>query len=94
MERLITFLAKAGLNDPFPHVEASSSTLSSILSLVFAATGSLAVLFIVIGGFRYIISGGDPQDAAQAKNTIIYAVVGLIVSIAAWAIVSFVLKQL
>ncbi|MGH7195930.1 MAG: Mbov_0395 family pilin-like conjugal transfer protein [Candidatus Saccharimonadales bacterium] len=93
MSGLWMFFAQ-GVANPFPKVTAGSSTLTSLLSLLFAAAGGISVLFIVIGGFRYILSAGDPQDASQAKNTILYAVIGLIISVSAYAIVSFVLGKL
>lgn len=75
-------------------VEANGSTINSVKNIVFGLAGSLAFLFIVIGGVRYILSRGDPNATAQAKNTIIYALVGLIVTILAYAIVGFVLGSI
>lgn len=63
------------------------------LSLVFAITGGISVLIITIAGLRYINSRGNPQAVEQSKNAIIYAVVGLVVSMAAFGIVAFVLKS-
>ena len=51
----------------------------------------IAVIKIVIGGIRYATSGGDSTQIQAAKNTILYAVVGLVVAIMAFAIVNFVL---
>jgi hypothetical protein len=45
---------------------------------------------LVFGGFKYIISGGDSSKVTSAKNTIIYAIIGLIIVILAYAIVNFV----
>jgi hypothetical protein len=52
--------------------------------------GSLSVIMIIYGGIRYVISRGDSSAVAAAKNTIIYAVAGIVVAIAAFAIVAFV----
>ena len=79
---------------PLPHVGAGGSQISSILGVVFGIVGGLSLLFIIIGGFRYVISAGDPQSIAQAKNTILYAVIGMAVAIGAEAIVSFVLGKI
>lgn len=65
-----------------------------MLSVVFALAASIAVLMIVIAGFRYILAHGDSNAMAQARNSIIYAVVGLVVIMAAYAIVTFVVKGL
>lgn len=84
----------ASVTNPFPVVNANSTSLTNLMNLLFAAIGGLSVLFIVIGGFRYILSVGDPNKAAEGKNTIIYAAIGLVISISAYAIVNFVLGQL
>lgn len=55
--------------------------------------GAVSVLMIIYGGIRYTISGGDAAAVTAAKNTILYAVVGLVVAIMAYAIVNFVLTQ-
>ncbi len=61
-----------------------------ILQVVFGILGGIAVIMIVFGGFMYTTSAGDAGKVKNAKNTILYAVVGLIVAIFATAIVSFV----
>ncbi|HSX01341.1 MAG TPA: hypothetical protein VLF67_03815 [Candidatus Saccharimonas sp.] len=58
-------------------------------ALIFVI-GSISVLMIIIGGLRYVISNGDAKAAEAGRNTVLYAVIGLILSIAAFAIVSFV----
>lgn len=77
-----------------PQAGANDTSLQTIITIILGVLGALAVLFVVIGGLRYIISGGDPQAVSKAKNTIIYALVGLAVAIAAEAIVAFVLGGL
>ncbi|MEO6760838.1 MAG: hypothetical protein ABI220_00480 [Candidatus Saccharimonadales bacterium] len=66
--------------------------LHNILGIVFALAASVSFLVIVIGGFRYIVAHGDPNNVARAKMAILYAVIGLLVSLAAFSIVTFVLK--
>lgn len=77
-----------------PDVAANPSTLEKVLSVAFLAVGALSAIFIIVGGLQYVISAGDPQQTARAKNTIIYAVVGLAISVFATAIVNFVLNRL
>ncbi|MFA5004363.1 MAG: pilin [Candidatus Saccharimonadales bacterium] len=72
--------------------DVASTALSTVLQIVFGVTGAIALLVITIAGFRYVVSQGDPNSVAQAKNTIIYALVGLLISIAAFSIVTFVVK--
>lgn len=82
-----------GYNDGLPHVQANGSVLNFILQMVIGITAALSVLFVVIGGMRYVFSDGDPESVGKAKSTIIYAVVGLALSVVAEAIVSFVLNN-
>lgn len=65
---------------------------SSVTNAVIFLVGAVSVLMIVIGGLRYVLSSGDPKAAADAKNTILYSVVGVVVAIAAYAIVTFITK--
>lgn len=66
------------------------STIVNILSII---VGAVSVIMIIIGGLRYITSGGDAQKTAGAKNTILYAVVGLVIVIFAQVIVAYVLNN-
>lgn len=65
-----------------------------ITNILLFIIGAIAVIMIIYGGIRYVISGGDSSQVTGAKNTIIYAVVGLIVAILAYAIVNFVVSGL
>jgi len=77
--------------DQLPH--AKSNSIEVILNIVFGIAGGLALIFVVIGGLRYILSQGDPNATAQAKNTILYALVGLVVTVCAYAIVRFIVSS-
>ena len=55
--------------------------------------GVVAVFAIIFGGFKYITSGGDSSGVTSAKNTILYAVIGLIVALLAYAIINFVIDS-
>ena len=55
--------------------------------------GAIAVIMIIYGGFRYITSGGSSEGVGAAKNTLIYAIIGLIIVALAQVIVQFVLTQ-
>jgi hypothetical protein len=65
-------------------------TVINIFSLV---VGVVAVIMVIIGGFRYITSGGDSNNVSSAKNTIIYAIIGLVIVALAQFIVQFVLNK-
>ena len=69
-------------------------TLANVLRLVAVIVGLLSVLFVTIGGLGYVTSAGDPQGMQKAKNTILYAIVGLVVALSVQMLVSFVLGRL
>lgn len=71
----------------------ANSVWTNILNTLTFVTGAISALMIVIGGLRYTISGGDQGSISSAKNTILYAVVGLILSLMSYAIVNFVLTR-
>lgn len=64
-----------------------------IINIFSVVVGAVSVIMIIIGGFRYIISGGDSTGVTGAKNTILYAIVGLIIVIFAQVIIRFVLTN-
>ena len=64
------------------------------VNIMLFAVGILAVIMIIWGGIRYVLSGGDSGAVSSAKKTILYAVVGLIVAILAYAIVNFVITTI
>lgn len=62
-----------------------------ITNIALFLIGAISVIMIIFGGFRYIISGGDSANVTAAKNTIMYAIVGIIVALLAYAAVDFVI---
>jgi hypothetical protein len=77
-------------NTGSPSLDTTIATVINILSTVVSV---IAIIMIIIGGVKYITSSGDSSNVASAKNTIIYAIVGLIVVAFAQIIVKFVLKK-
>lgn len=75
-----------------PHPAASAGSVSTAVNIIFGITASITLLMLVIGGLRYILARGDPSGTAQAKNTLLYAIIGLFVVLTAYAIVTFVVK--
>jgi hypothetical protein len=89
---LAAWLTKDDVN--IPQTDITNTKVNSIYSLIFGIAGGIAVIIIVLGGIKFITSQGDPQGVAKARNTIIYAAIGLAVSIAAFTIVTFVIGRL
>lgn len=70
------------------------SIWNNILNAVTYVVGAISVLMVIIGALRYSLSGGDQGSITSAKNTIIYALVALIVAVMANALVNFVLSTI
>jgi hypothetical protein len=83
----------AQFKSPFPKVAADQGAVNTIMQVVFSIAGAICLLIITLAGFKYVISRGEPQAVAKAKNTIIYAVIGLAITILAYAIVSFAVRE-
>lgn len=64
-----------------------------IINIFSVVVGAVSVIMIIVGGFRYIISGGDSTGVTGAKNTIMYAIIGLIIVLFAQVIIRFVLTN-
>lgn len=65
-----------------------------ITNTVLYIVGVISVIMLVWGGLRYILSGGDSKKITDAKNTILYAIIGLVIAVLAYAIVNFVLNTI
>lgn len=67
--------------------------IKNVIDIVSLIVGVAAVVMIIIGGLRYVTSNGDSGQVGNAKNTILYAVVGLVVVALAQVIVKFVVAK-
>ncbi len=61
--------------------------VANILNVIIGLAGVVLLLVLIGGGFGYITSGGDKEKAAKAKNTLTYAILGLLVILGAWLII-------
>ncbi len=77
-----------------PEVVADASTVSTVLAVVFGIIGATAVILIIFSGMLFITGGDDPQKIKTARNTIIWALLGLGIALSAEAIVYIFLRQL
>lgn len=99
-----TFALSVGAIDLIPDCSGDSSTavcaavnndkadnlVKGITSLLMWVIGVVAVIMLIIGGFKYITSNGDSNQIHSAKNTILYAIIGLVVAILGQLIVRYV----
>ncbi len=70
------------------------ATVTSVINILLFVAGLIAVIIIVVGGLRFVTSEGDAASANKAKNSVVYALVGLVLAVLAYAIVNFVLNGL
>lgn len=68
------------------------NVLQIVINTMLFIVGAISVIMIIIGGLRYATSSGDSGSITSAKNTILYAVIGLVIAFLAYAIVNWVLQ--
>ncbi len=68
--------------------------LTKVIQILVMIGGVASVIMVMVGGFKYITSTGEPAKVSSAKDTILYALIGLVVTVSAQVIVVFVLKKL
>lgn len=69
------------------------SLVKKFVNIFLFAVGALSVIMLIWGGIRYTTSAGDSNKVQAAKNTVLYAIVGLVVAILAYAIVNMVIDK-
>ena len=70
------------------------SLVKKFVNIFLFAVGALSVIMLIWGGIRYTTSAGDSNKVTAAKNTVLYAIVGLVVAILAYAIVNMVISKI
>lgn len=81
-----------GGGDPADDGSALPGFIQDIVNVLLYVIGAVAVIMLVLGGIRYTTSNGDSNQVTAAKNTIMYAIIGIVVAILAYAIVNFVIS--
>lgn len=90
--KLLLLLAALDVS-PLPQIGFDGNNLfARIIQFFFGLLAAISFITIVFGGFRYVISRGEPANVAKAKDTILYALIGLVVSFSAFGITNFLLK--
>ena len=84
--------AARGEGVPTNLTNGDDSLVSKIINVMLYAIGVVSVVMLIIGGFRYVVSGGQKEAVTAAKNTILYAIIGIVVAILAYAAVNFVIS--
>lgn len=97
MKQWLYYLAQVEVNPSdidIPKGDLNDVKLQLAWRGALGAAGAIAVLIITLAGFRYVTSAGDPQSAAKAKNAIIYTLIGLVIALSAFGIISFALTRI
>lgn len=71
-----------------------TGVFTRLTNTILMGVGLISVIMLIFGGLRYITSGGDSKKVTDAKNTILYAIIGLIICVLSYAIVNFVLTTI
>jgi|LSQX01.3.fsa_nt_gb hypothetical protein len=80
-------------NDQPERLDGDEGMFKRITDVLLFIIGAISVIMLIVGGIRYVVSGGDQGAVTSAKNTILYAIVGIIVAILAYAVVNFFVGQ-
>ena len=83
--------AYRGKGQPADLFSGGDALIPRLINLMLFIVGILSIIFLIFGGIRYVVSGGDKSKVDVAKNTILYAIVGLVVAILGYAIVNWVI---
>lgn len=67
---------------------------TTIVNVLLFVIGAASVIMLIVGGIRYTVSNGDSKQVETAKNTIMYAIIGLVIAFLAYAIVNWILTSL
>lgn len=73
---------------------AQNGLFKKIADTLIFIVGAVAVIMLIIGGLRYVLSAGDAKNVTAAKDTILYAIVGIVVALLSFALINFVVGQL
>ncbi len=84
----------ARANDQPLELFGSTGIFNLLSNTAMFLVGALSVLMLTVGGFKYVVSGGDAAKVTAAKNTILYAIVGVVVALLAYAAIDFVTSAL
>ena len=85
--------ANPGAGVPTTLFGGSDSIFTTVVNVLLFVIGAVSVIMLIVGGIRYTVSGGDSGAVTSAKNTIMYAIIGLVIAFLAFAIVNWVIND-
>lgn len=78
----------------FPQISANSNNIKILLQFIFGILAMIAVIIIMISAIKFVTALGDPQSTTKARQTILYALIGLVVAIGAEAAVTLLIGRI
>lgn len=95
MRELLRIISAVELDtSSLPRSGTSGNLIVDVLNIIFGILGGIAFISVVYGGFKYVISQGEPDKIGKAKDIIMYALIGLVISFSAFGIVNLFIKTL
>lgn len=95
IKNIIAILAQTySAPDNLPQQAANNDALTNVFNAVLALGGAVAVAYIIYGGIKFSISNGDPAKVKEAREAIIYSVIGLIIVIISFTLINFVIGKI
>lgn len=92
------FALELGINEVEKEIQLGNrdirETIASIINVLMGLLGIVAVVIILIGGFKWMTAGGNEEKVGEAKKLIMQGIIGLVIILSSWAIARFVLTQL
>ncbi len=76
--------------DPPAHLSDIGTVVQNIIKLLAPAAAIAFLVMILVGGYKFVMSSGDPKNIASARSTLIYAVIGVVLVVAAWLILKLI----
>jgi len=83
---------ESGICDANAKTDDLKTVIGTIINTILFILGAVAVLMVIIGGIQYTTSAGDPALAKKGRETVIYAIIGLVIAFLAYAIINWVVK--
>lgn len=90
MNILQNLAQKINANDINIPTQSGNDIFVNVLNVAYLVAGIIAVIVVIIAGFTFVTTGNDPAAVAKSRNTILYAVIGLVVIISAFVITQFI----
>lgn len=91
---IVAHAAMFSVPNPLHDITSIQGVVRALIDVAFGAAGLVTVIFLIIGGYRYITSQGNAEQIEGAKATIINAVIGLIIILVAFLLVNYILISL